>query len=104
MAALTQTLVTLVAGTAADAHVPSLGASGAIAAVLGAYYVLYPDTKVLTFWWSSSWSGSPAWVFLGLWFLFQLFEGNFGLLTATAHGGGTAVLRPHRRLRVRAGS
>src|ERR1044072_456144 len=36
-AALTQGLITLVAGTAADAAVPMLGASGAIAAVLGAY-------------------------------------------------------------------
>jgi membrane associated rhomboid family serine protease len=32
----------------------------------------------------------PAWVFLGVWFLFQLIEGNFGLLTASANGGGTA--------------
>ena len=32
----------------------------------------------------------PAWVFLGLWFLYQLFEANFGLFAARANGGGTA--------------
>src|SRR6476469_8209422 len=37
VAILTQTAMTLLAGTAADSHVPSLGASGAIAAVLGAF-------------------------------------------------------------------
>ena len=32
----------------------------------------------------------PAYVFLGIWFLFQLVEGNFGLFSAHANGGGTA--------------
>jgi membrane associated rhomboid family serine protease len=89
VAGMTQTLVTLVAGTAADDRIPELGASGAIAAVLGAYFVLFPESRVF---------GLvvvfpvriPAWVFLGFWFLYQLFEGNFGLLSAHAHGGGTA--------------
>src|SRR6185437_6665785 len=48
VAAMTQALVTLAFGTAADAHVPMLGASGAIAAVLGAYFILYPYSRVLT--------------------------------------------------------
>jgi hypothetical protein len=89
IAAMTQALMTLIAGTAADAAVPTLGASGAIAAVLGAYFVLYPTTRVL---------GLavvipvriPAWVFLGFWFLYQLFEANYGLFSARANGGGTA--------------
>jgi rhomboid family protein len=89
VAAMTQALMTLIAGTAADAAVPTLGASGAIAAVLGAYFVLYPTTRVL---------GLavvipvriPAWVFLGFWFLYQLFEANYGLFSARANGGGTA--------------
>ena len=38
--------MTLLFGTAAEAHVPTLGASGAIAAVLGAYFVLYPNSTV----------------------------------------------------------
>jgi membrane associated rhomboid family serine protease len=32
----------------------------------------------------------PAWVFLGIWFLCQFVEGNFGLLSASANGGGVA--------------
>jgi membrane associated rhomboid family serine protease len=89
IATMTQTLVTLLAGTAADAHVPNLGASGAIAAVLGAYFVLYPNTDVLTLVFVFL-VKIPAWVFLGVWFLYQLIEGNFGLFSASAHGGGTA--------------
>ena len=45
-AMMAQTGITLWSGTAADARVPNLGASGAIAAVLGAYFVLYPGSRV----------------------------------------------------------
>ena len=89
VATMTQTLMTLVGGSAADAAAPMLGASGAIAAVLGAYFVLYPDSRILTlvlFFLVRI----QAWVFLGLWFLYQLVEANFGLFAARADGGGTA--------------
>jgi rhomboid family protein len=89
VAMMTQAFVTLVAGTGAEAHVPNLGASGAIAAVLGAYYVLFPDSKVLTLV-VVFLVRIPAWVFLGIWFLYQLIEGNFGLFSASANGGGVA--------------
>jgi rhomboid family protein len=89
IATATQTVVTLVAGTTAEAHVPMLGASGAIAAVLGAYFILYPDSRVLTLV-VVFLVRIPAWVFLGLWFLYQFVEGNFGLFSADANGGGTA--------------
>jgi membrane associated rhomboid family serine protease len=89
VAAMTQALVTLAFGSAADAHVPMLGASGAIAAVLGAYYILYPYSRVVTLVFVFP-VRIPAYVFLGVWFLYQLIEGNFGLLSASAHGGGTA--------------
>src|SRR5215471_15634681 len=46
VATIAQTAMTLLAGSAADARVPNLGASGAIAAVLGAYFVLYPSSQV----------------------------------------------------------
>jgi membrane associated rhomboid family serine protease len=89
VAMMTQTAMTLLFGSAADVRVPNLGASGAIAAVLGAYFVLYPNSKV---------RGLAviipvqlsAWFFLGFWFLYQLFEANFGLFGASAHGGGVA--------------
>jgi membrane associated rhomboid family serine protease len=89
VAAMTQALLTLLAGTAAAAQVPMLGASGAIAAVLGAYYVLYPESRVLTLV-VVFLVRIPAWVFLGLWFLYQLVEANFGLFSSSADGGGTA--------------
>jgi rhomboid family protein len=89
VAAMTQALLTLIGGSAADAAAPMLGASGAIAAVLGAYFVLYPTSKVLTLV-----IVIPvriyAWAFLALWFLYQLVEANFGLFSARAGGGGTA--------------
>jgi membrane associated rhomboid family serine protease len=89
VASMTQALVTLLAGTAADGRVPTLGASGAIAAVLGAYFVLYPRSRVLTLVLIFPVRIS-AWFFLGAWFLYQLIEGNFGLLSAKANGGGVA--------------
>ena len=89
VAMMTQTLMTLAFGTKADALIPNLGASGAIAAVLGAYFMLYPKSNVF---------GLlvviplriPAYFFLGFWFLYQLFEANAGLFSARANGGGTA--------------
>jgi membrane associated rhomboid family serine protease len=88
-ATLTQTAMTLLAGSSADAQVPNLGASGAIAAVLGAYFVLYPGAQIRGL------IGIfpvrlSAWFFLGFWFLYQLYEANVGLLSASAHGGGVA--------------
>jgi rhomboid family protein len=89
VASMTQALMTLLAGSAAASHVPTLGASGAIAAVLGAYFVLYPNARVLTLV-VVFLVRIPAWVFLGIWFLYQFIEGNFGLFSANANGGGTA--------------
>ena len=90
VAMLTQTAMTLLFGTAADARVPTLGASGAIAAVLGAYFVLYPGSRVRTYIFPVFLVSIPAWIFLGLWFLYQLIEANFGLFSTSANGGGVA--------------
>jgi membrane associated rhomboid family serine protease len=90
MAMLTQTAATLLFGTAADGRVPELGASGAIAAVLGAYFVLYPGSRVRTWIFPVFLVRIPAWIFLGLWFLYQLIEANFGLFSAQSNGGGVA--------------
>jgi membrane associated rhomboid family serine protease len=89
VATMTQTLMTLVFGTTAEARVPNLGASGAIAAVLGAYFVLYPNSTVrgLVVIFPVNLS---AWFFLGAWFLYQLVEANFGLYGSAANGGGVA--------------
>ena len=90
VAMLTQTGMTLLFGTAADAQVPTLVASGAIAAVLGAYFVLYPGSRVRTYIFPVFLVRIPAWIWLGLWFLYQLIEANFGLFNASANGGGVA--------------
>jgi len=88
-ATLTQTAMTLLFGSATDAQTPNLGASGAIAAVLGAYFVLYPGSHIKT-WAFFFILQIPAWVFLGGWFLYQLIEANYGLFGAEANGGGVA--------------
>src|SRR6185437_11231028 len=89
VAMLTQSGMTLLFGSAADARVPNLGASGAIAAVLGAYFVLYPGSTVrgLIVFFPVQLS---AWFFLGSWFFYQLLEANFGLFGSAANGGGVA--------------
>jgi membrane associated rhomboid family serine protease len=85
-----QTFVTLQFGNAAEASIPNIGASGAIAAVLGAYLVLLPGASVLTaiflgfFFFIQE---IPAIFFLGIWFLFQLWQGGFALLSPQAGGG-----------------
>ena len=89
-AMMMQTGMTLLFGTAQDARVPELGASGAIAAVLGAYFVLYPASRVLTWIFPVFLVRIPAWIFLGLWFLYQLIEASFVLFSASANGGGVA--------------
>ena len=88
-ATMTQTAVTLLFAAAPAAQVPNLGASGAIAAVLGAFIVLYPTARIRTLV-GIFFVKIPAWVYLGLWFLYQLVEGNFGLSSSAANGGGVA--------------
>lgn len=89
VAIMTQTLMTLLFGSAAAGRVPTLGASGAIAAVLGAFFVLYPRARVLSLVVIFP-VRIPAWIFLGAWFVYQLVLANFGLVSSTANGGGTA--------------
>jgi membrane associated rhomboid family serine protease len=88
-ATITQTFFTLVFGSTADAHTPNLGASGAIAAVLGAFFVLYPNARVFGLLAIFPVTLS-AYFFLGFWFLYQLLEANFGLFGSSANGGGVA--------------
>jgi membrane associated rhomboid family serine protease len=84
-----QTIVTLHWGSVPDASIPNIGASGAIAAVLGAYLVLLPNARVLTaiFFILIFFQELPAVVFLGFWFVFQLWEGGFSIVQPQAGGG-----------------
>jgi len=85
-----QTFVTLLFTDAAGASIPNVGASGAIAGVLGAYFVLLPMASVLTIFiivFFVFLREIPAMFFLGLWFIFQLWEGGFSILQPQAGGG-----------------
>lgn len=69
--------------------IPMVGASGAIAGVMGAYFSLFPAARVLTlvpvlFFVIIE---VPAYVFLGVWFLLQFFSGTFSILGARADVG-----------------
>ena len=81
-----QTVVTFEFGTDADAAIPNLGASGAVSAVLGGYLLMLPTAGVLTlvFWFIVE---VPAYLFLGVWFFFQLWEGGYSLVHPQGGGG-----------------
>lgn len=92
---LTCGLAAALAQTLADTNslIPMVGASGAIAGVMGGYFVLYPRARVLMlvpflfifFLWL------PAWVVLGYWFLLQFLSGvGTALVVADRSSGGVA--------------
>jgi len=85
-----QTFVTLHYATAQDASIPNVGASGAIAGVLGAYFLLLPRARVLTaitLGFFFIFREVPAILFLGIWILFQAIEGGFSVMHPQAGGG-----------------
>ena len=74
-------------------NVPMVGASGAIAGVLGAYLLWFPWSRVKTAVFLGIFftiAEIPAPVFLVLWFVIQFFSGTLSLATASAAGGGVA--------------
>jgi membrane associated rhomboid family serine protease len=95
------TIFYLVCGVAANmaqylvdpnSTVPNLGASGAIAGVMGAYLAMYPTSTIDLFVWPLSlFTGRdirvPAWLMLGLWFAFQVISGLSGTSGASDAGG-----------------
>src|SRR5579862_2842933 len=70
-------------------NIPTVGASGAIAGVLGAYFLLYPRARVLT-WFFVFVLYLPAWVVLGEWFVLQFVSGAATLSAAQGDMGGVA--------------
>ncbi|MGE5831753.1 MAG: rhomboid family intramembrane serine protease [Methanomicrobiales archaeon] len=71
--------------------IPSLGASGAIAGVLGAYIVLFPEERITVLFDYGGVGRVPAIIVIGLWFILQLFSG-IGSVAATADTGGVAYM------------
>jgi membrane associated rhomboid family serine protease len=85
-----QTFVTLSFGTGADALIPNLGASGAVSGVLGAYLLLLPRASVVTLIflvYIFFLREIPAWIFLGVWILFQAWQGGAAVLHPSSGGG-----------------
>jgi len=70
--------------------IPTLGASGAIAGVLGAYVLLFPQRRV-TVMLGYGVAQMPALIVIGLWFVLQLFSG-IGSIAVTADTGGVAYM------------
>jgi hypothetical protein len=84
-----QTAVTLGFADASAASIPNIGASGAIAGVLGAYFVLLPRARVLTliFLGIILIREIPAFWFLGIWIALQAWTGGLSLLHPQSGGG-----------------
>jgi membrane associated rhomboid family serine protease len=84
-----QTAVTLAFAGAAAASVPNIGASGAIAGVLGAYFVLLPRARVLTliFFGIILIREIPAFWFLLVWIGLQIWSGGLSFVQPQAGGG-----------------
>ena len=76
---------------------PTIGASGAIAGVMGAYFVLYPNSRVLTLviWIFIQVVELPAVVLLGFWFVMQLAGGVGSISTASSQGSGGVAFAAH---------
>lgn len=87
-------------GTHLGSTVPTIGASGAIAGIMGAYFILFPTARVLTLvpiFMFIRLIELPAFVYLGLWFFSQVYSGMYALGAASfsgvawwAHIGGFA--------------
>ena len=75
-----------------QSDVPCIGASGAIAGVLGAYMITFPRARVVTIlplWFILQIIELPAYIVLGFWFVIQFFNGAVSI-TTSASGGGVA--------------
>jgi len=71
-------------------RIPAVGASGAISGVMGAYAVLYPGHRILTFFFIFL-IPVPAILILGYWFVIQFLEGVGGIGMGVRGGGGVAI-------------
>ena len=88
-----QTFVTLETAGDLAAQVPNVGASGAVSGVLGAYFLLLPNARILTVFFIVILfflREIPAFFFLGIYFVFQAWQANFQL-QQPPEGGGVAV-------------
>jgi membrane associated rhomboid family serine protease len=69
-------------------RLPMIGASGAVAGVLGGYLMLYPHARIVTWLILFFWIRLPAWFFLGVWFVGQFMLPTGSGVAWMAHVGG----------------
>jgi len=75
-----------------NSRTPSVGASGAIAGVMGAYFILFPKARVLTWAFTFFFIHLPAWLVLGYWFVLQFLAGAAAAMSYSRETtGGIAV-------------
>ncbi len=79
----------------AGSNVPSVGASGAIAGVMGAYFVLYPRARVLIWFPPIFFFHLPAWLVLGYWFFVQFLSGAATSIAETSQTSGGIAFWAH---------
>jgi membrane associated rhomboid family serine protease len=79
----------------ANSGAPIIGASGAIAGVMGAYFVLYPRARVLTWFPPIFLFHVPAWLMLGYWFLVNFLSGTATSVSETAQSSGGIAFWAH---------
>jgi rhomboid family protein len=89
MAMATQVVVNL------HSTLPAVGASGAIAGVLGAYFVLYPKARVLTWFPPIFLFHVSAWIILGYWFVLNFLSGTATVLDVRAQNMGGVAFWAH---------
>ncbi len=88
-AAMTQVAIT------PHSRVPTVGASGAIAGVLGAYFILYPRARVLIWFPPIFFFHLPSWVMLGYWFVIQFASGTVSSLSYAGNSDGGIAFWAH---------
>jgi membrane associated rhomboid family serine protease len=78
-----------------NSPVPTVGASGAIAGVMGAYFILYPRSRVLVWFPPIFLFQVPAWLMLGYWFLIQFLSGTATSIALTSETAGGIAFWAH---------
>jgi len=76
-------------------RLPSVGASGAIAGVMGAYFVLYPKARVMMWFPPIFFFQLPAWLVLGYWFFMQFLSGAATSIAETSQTNGGIAFWAH---------
>jgi membrane associated rhomboid family serine protease len=78
-----------------NSHAPSVGASGAIAGVMGAYFILYPRARVLVWFPPIFLFHVPAWLMLGYWFIGNFLSGAATSIAETSQTSGGIAFWAH---------